>query len=200
MWKIVLSQPHIPHGSKWLPKAALWYVKAWDPRYEDEVGLPVSLCNIMINVQWGSSMVIPAGRHDWGFGCFFFFNHQITAILLEKENKNNSWVLIPALKCDNFLEVFASLALSKASEGITAFSTTRFLSEMQVAGESRSPVSIFSPSPAQITSYIRPIPKSKVLPFQDWALAFSYGLKGEGWPFTGVNQHGSVSKPTFWRL
>lgn len=172
-WKIVLSQPHIPHGFKWLPKAALWYVKAWDPGCEDAVGLPVSLCNIMINVQSGSSMVIPAGRHDWGFGWFFF--HQITAILLEKENKNNSWVLIPALKSDNFLEMFASLALSKASEGITAFSATCFLSEMQAAGESRPPVSIFSPSPAQITSHIRPIPKSKVLPFQDWARTFSHG-------------------------
>lgn len=114
---------------------------------------------------------LPGGTTEV-LGVFF---HQIAAILLEKENKNNSWVLIPALKSDNFLEMFASLALSKASEGITAFSATRFLSEMQAAGESRSPMSIFSPSPAQITSHIRPIPKSKVLPFQDWARTLSYG-------------------------
>lgn len=106
-----------------------------------------------------------------------------------------------SLQSDNFLEMFASLALSKASEGITTFSVIRFLSEMQAAGESRSPVSIFSPSPAQITSHIRPIPKSKFLPFQGWAWTFFiWKQKSKCWPFTGVNQHRSFSKPTSLRL
>lgn len=72
-----------------------------------------------------------------------------------------------SLKSGKFLEMFASLALSKVKEGIATFSVTCFLREMQAAHVSRSPVSILYPSPAQVTSHIRPIPKSKVLPFPD---------------------------------
>lgn len=56
-----------------------------------------------------------------------------------------------SIKSDNFLEMFASLALSKVSEGIPTFSAPHFLSQMQAAGASQSPGSILSPSPAQVT-------------------------------------------------